>query len=230
MSQAIADQLNTRPGRIVVIHETADPEEFSPTRAGRFRASDGIPDDVPLAGAAGRIDSWKGFDVLLDAFARAKATRPDLHVAVAGGPVTGKEGLYRELADRAAALPDAHFLGPRTDVPEMLADLDVFVLPSTEPEPYGLVVVEALASGAPVVVTDAGGPREIAAGATPGSARLVAPGDPDALAGAIVATVEASGPSTTASRRARAVRREPEPERFAAVFREVAGAGRRGRG
>src|SRR6266545_1702469 len=70
MSQAIADQL---PGAsVVVIPETADPEEFNPRRAGRFRADVGIPDDVPLIGTVGRVDTWKGFDVLLDAFEQAR--------------------------------------------------------------------------------------------------------------------------------------------------------------
>jgi glycosyltransferase involved in cell wall biosynthesis len=223
MSQAIADQLTADPAKVVVVHETADPDEFSPARAGRFRPTVGIPDDAPLVGAAGRIDSWKGFDVLLDAHARAVAERPGLQLVVAGGAVTGKEDLFASLRDRAAALPGAHWLGPRADVPDLFADLDLFVLPSTEPEPYGLVVVEALASGAPVVVTDAGGPPEIAAGATPGSARLVPPGDAGALAAAIVASVDAAGPSTAASRRARPPRRAPEPERFAALFRSVCG-------
>ena len=221
MSQAIADQLDADPAKIVVVYETADPAEFSPARAGRFRASVGIPDDAPLVGAAGRIDSWKGFDVLLDAFERALATRPDLQLVVAGGPVNGKAELFEQLRTRAGALPGAHWLGARSDVPDLLADLDLFVLPSTEPEPYGLVVVEALASGAPVVVTDAGGPREIAAGATAGSARLVPPGDAGALAGAILSAVADAGVSTTAIRRARAPRREPEPDRFAALFRSV---------
>jgi len=221
MSQAIADQLDVDPRKIVVVHETADPAEFSPGRAGRFRATVGIADDAPLVGAAGRIDTWKGFDVLLDAHERAVARRPDLQLVVAGGPVAGKEDLFERLRARAAALPGAHWLGPRPDIPDLLADLDVFVLPSTEPEPYGLVVVEALASGAPVVVTDAGGPREIAAAATPGSARLVPPADAAALADAIVATVEAAGRSTAAGRRSRPARRDPEPERFAALFRSV---------
>jgi glycosyltransferase involved in cell wall biosynthesis len=219
MSTAIAEQL---PGAsTVVIAETADPDEFSPGRAGAFRAAAGIPDDAPLVGAAGRIDTWKGFDVLLDAFALVRDSVPDAHLVIAGGPVAGKEWLAEELAARAAVLPGAHWLGPRTDIPGVLADLDCFVLPSTEPEPYGLVAVEALASGVPVVLTDGGGPREIAAAAAPGAAALVPPGDAPALADAIVQRLRSIGSTSTESRRGRVVLRSPEPERFAAVFRGV---------
>jgi glycosyltransferase involved in cell wall biosynthesis len=219
MSSAIADQL---PGAdTVVIAETADPDEFSPAHAGQFRAAVGIPDDAPLVGGAGRIDTWKGFDVLLDAFPIVRESVPDAHLVIAGGAVAGKEWLADELAARAATLPHAHWLGPRTDIPDVLADLDCFVLPSTEPEPYGLVAVEALASGVPAVLTDGGGPREIAAAATPGAATLVPPGDPAALADAIRRTLGTNGPTSTESRRARPVLRTAEPERFAAVFRGV---------
>jgi glycosyltransferase involved in cell wall biosynthesis len=219
MSTAIADQL---PGAdTVVIAETVDAEDFSPSRAGNFRASAGIPDDAPLVGGAGRIDTWKGFDVLLDAFEAVRSSIPDAHLVIAGGPVVGKEWLSEQLAARAATIPGAHWLGPRTDIADVLADLDCFVLPSTEPEPYGLVAVEALASGVPVVMTDGGGPREIAAAAAPGSAALIAPGDATALAGAIVARLTAVGSTSTELRRSRAVLRAPEPERFAAVFRGV---------
>lgn len=220
-SQAIADQL---PGaNTVVIPETADPLEFSPANAGRFRAAAGIPDDAFLIGGAGRIDTWKGFDVLLDAFTEVSAAHPNAHLVIAGGPVKGKEGLADALADRAAEIPRAHWLGHRNDLPDVLADLDVFVVASTEPEPYGLVAVEALASGVPVVMTDAGGPREIAAHASPGAAVLVAPGDRGALAGAIVARSNGVGPTSTAIRRARTPLRAPEPERFATEFRRVCG-------
>jgi len=219
MSTAIADQL---PGAsTIVIAETADPDEFSPTRAGHFRADAGIPDDAPLVGGAGRIDTWKGFDVLLDAFALVRESVPEAHLVIAGGPVAGKAWLAEQLAARAATLPGAHWLGPRTDIPEVLADLDCFVLPSTEPEPYGLVAVEALASGVPVVLTDGGGPREIAAAATPGAATLVPPADATALAEAIARRLQTLGRTSTEWRRARAVLRNPEPERFAEVFRGV---------
>src|SRR6266480_843782 len=163
MSQAIADQLD--PANVEVVYETVDPAEFRPERAGRFRDRVGIPDDAPLVGAVGRIDTWKGFDVLLDAFERAKGRRADLHLVVAGAPVTGKEQLAIDLATRATQLAGVHWLGPRIDTPELFADLDLFVLPSTEPEPYGIVVVEALASGAPhcnPLLTPAGSRRSSA--------------------------------------------------------------------
>lgn len=220
MSHAIADQLDGVD--VTVVPETPDPGEFSPGRAGRFRSRVGIPDDAPLIGTAGRIDTWKGFDVLLDAFG-ALRDRPAAHLVVAGGPVRGKEDLFEALAAQAAARAEAHWLGPRDDIPDLLADLDVFVLPSTEPEPYGLVLVEALMSGAHVVATDAGGPREILADAEPGSGRLVPVRDPEALAAAIRDELDAASPTSAGVRQARPSRRAPEPERFAAIFRAVLG-------
>jgi glycosyltransferase involved in cell wall biosynthesis len=222
MSQAIADQLE--PGNLEVVYDSVDPDEFSPELAGRFRGRVGIADDGPLAGAVGRLDTWKGFEVLLDAFELAKSRRPDAHLVVAGGPVTGKEQLATDLATHAARLPGVHWIGPRTDTPELFADLDLFVLPSTEPEPFGIVVVEALAAGAPVVVTDAGGAPEIVARAAPGSGTTVPPADAAALADAIVRLL----PRTTASaeRRGRPARQPPaETGRFAEIFREAAAKG-----
>ncbi len=219
MSYAIADQLDGVD--VDVVHETPDPAEFNPGRAGRFRVRVGIDDDVLLVGGAGRVDSWKGVDVLLDAFGRVHAARSDVQLVVVGGPVPGKEDLFASLAATARVSPGVHWLGPRDDVPDLLADLDVFVLPSTEPEPYGLVLVEALMCGAPVVATDAGGPREIVAAAIPGSGRLVPVGDADAMAAAILATFDELAPTSTAARATRPPRRAPEPERFAAIFRAV---------
>jgi glycosyltransferase involved in cell wall biosynthesis len=225
VSRAIADQLD--PANTEVVYETVDPAEFRPERAGRFRDRVGIPEDAPLVGAVGRIDTWKGFDVLLDAFERAKRQRVDLHLVVAGAPVTGKEQLAMDLATRAGQLTDVHWLGPRADTPDLFADLDLFVLPSTEPEPYGIVVVEALASGAPVVVTDAGGAPEIVARAAPGAGTTVPPRDATALADAIVRIAPAT--TDTATRSGRPASQPPaHTGRFAEIFRAAAVMGGHG--
>jgi glycosyltransferase involved in cell wall biosynthesis len=219
MSHAIAEQL---PGvEVTVVHETPDPGEFHPSRSGHFRARVGIPDDVPLVGAAGRVDTWKGFDVLLDAFSLVRAARADVELVIAGGAVRGKEALHRALATRSAETAGVHWVGPRDDIPELLADVDVFVLPSTEPEPYGLVLVEALMSGAPAVATDAGGPREILDDAEPGSGQLVPARDAPAMARAIITALDHQPTTSLAQRAARHPHRAPEPERFAAIFRAV---------
>ena len=74
VSYAVAAQLD--PANVVVLDEYLDPDEFSPTRAGAFRRRVDIPDDVPLVGAVARLDPLKGLDVLLDAYAIARAARP----------------------------------------------------------------------------------------------------------------------------------------------------------
>jgi len=219
MSEAVADQLDER--NVEIVYETADPDEFRPALAGTFRAGAGIPDDAPLAGAAGRLDSWKGVDVLLDAYGRAKPQRPEMHLLVAGGAVPGKEPLATDLEARASGLEDVHWLGPRTDMPEVFADLDLFVLPSTEPEPYGLVAVEALASGVPIVVTDAGGPPEILDRSAPGSGRAVPPRDAAALADAIVGLLP-SHTDVTTRRQRRSLQPPDQSDRFATIFRKAA--------
>jgi glycosyltransferase involved in cell wall biosynthesis len=204
-SRSIAAQLD--PGNVVVIYDRPDPAEFAPRRAGALRSPLGIADDAPLVGAACRIDTWKGVDVLLDAVPTLRAARPGTEVLVAGDPVGGKEAYADALAARAADL-GVHWLGARRDMPDLLADLDVYVQASTAPEPFGLGLVEALASGCPVVATDGGGPVEILErvldeGGRPvgGAGRLVPFRDPAATAAAVVGLLPPV--TSTATRRAR---------------------------
>ncbi|HET6963379.1 MAG TPA: glycosyltransferase family 4 protein [Acidimicrobiales bacterium] len=221
VSGTVAAQLD--PGNVVVVTDEADPDRFDPSRAGRFRAGQGIRDEVPLAGSVGRLDTWKGFDVLLDAVPLIRGERPDFELVVVGGPVGGKEEYARRLEQRARLLPGVHWLGARSDVGDLMADLDVFVAVSTEPEPFGLVVVEALASGVPVVAGAAGGPLEIlgreAAERTAPAGRLVAPGDPHALAAAVLELLPPR--SDSGQRRARRPLRRPAGDCFATVFDQV---------
>ncbi len=234
MSKAIAAQLD--PANVLVIYDQPDDDEFSPSRAGSFRKSVGIADDVVVVGSVSRIDTWKGVDVLIDAAASLTELRPGTEVVVAGPAVAGKEDYERSLARRAAAMAGMHWLGPRADVADLLADLDVFVAPSTLPEPFGMVILEALASGVPVVSTDAGGPQEILATSPPTVGRLVPTRDAAALAEAILALLPPQ--SSTQSRRGRRALPSSLPladqPSWASLFEEVSaeprpGTARRGR-
>ena len=219
VSGAVAAQLRGR--HVMVVHDALGPEDgFSPERAGHFRARLGLADDVPLVGAAGRIDTWKGFDVLLDAVPVLHRLRPDVLLVVAGDAVPDKERYAEELAARAGAIPGVHWLGPRDDMAELLADLDVFVLASTEPEPFAAVLVEAIASGVPVAATDHGGSPEMFSSLPGDRAALFAPRDPEALATA-VASLLPPGPSDADRRRRRRGRFVGDPAAFARVFDQV---------
>jgi glycosyltransferase involved in cell wall biosynthesis len=115
---------------------------------------------------ASRLEAWKGHAVLLEALGRIGASR-DWVCWIAGGAERRSEATYlRSLEDRARRLGIAHrvrFLGQRSDVAELMAAADIFCQPNQTPEPFGLVFVEALAAGLPVVTADMGGAREILA-------------------------------------------------------------------
>ncbi|MBB6171115.1 glycosyltransferase involved in cell wall biosynthesis [Nocardiopsis mwathae] len=140
----------------------------------------GVPEDRPLVLVVARLAAQKGLDVLLEAAslvaARGAAEAGPPLIAVAGdGPLRG------DLARRIDArdLP-VRLLGHRTDIPDLLAAADLFVLPSMWEGP-SLVIMEALRAGLPVVATRVGGIPDLYEDV----ALLVPPGDAVALAEAM---------------------------------------------
>jgi glycosyltransferase involved in cell wall biosynthesis len=144
-------------------------------------------------GIVGRLQPWKGQHVFLRAMARL-AHRSDAVFLVAGGAIGGfSESYPEELRALASALGIAgrvRFLGHRPDVPRVLAALDVFVHASRA-EPFGIVIVEAMAAGVPVVATRGGGVDEIVQHERNGL--LVEFGDDAAIARAVERLLDDAG-------------------------------------
>ncbi len=193
-SEAVGEIFRGRAGELAGnvrrIPNGVDLDAFAPGRsAERVRATLGFPADAPLAGVVCRLDAWKGVDVFLRAAARTRAALPAARFVVVGGAIEGQETYARELKALATTLGLDDVLrftdwryGP-ADMPDVYGALNLVVLPSREPEPFGLVLVEAMAAGLPVVATNHGGPREICVDGESGM--LVPPGDPDRLADAM---------------------------------------------
>jgi glycosyltransferase involved in cell wall biosynthesis len=188
MSAAIATMFGRAPRQLSVLHDGIDLRAFHPGNDGAaVRRELGIADEVVVIGVVCRLDHWKGVDVFLRAAARVwNAT-----FVVAGGAVEGREEVAAGLRALARELGiDVRFTewryGPER-IAELHAALDVLVLPSVWPEPFGLVLLEAMASGKPVIATRHGGPLEIVADGETGL--LVTPGDAEELAEAMTALV-----------------------------------------
>ncbi|MDQ3069288.1 MAG: glycosyltransferase family 4 protein [Acidobacteriota bacterium] len=143
--------------------------------------------DAPALVWCGRLQRWKGAHVFLDAARAVRDGHPSARFWIVGGTLFDKEPEYAaELKEQAARLGIADavtFTGHIADARPYIAGADVLVHCSISPEPFGLVIAEALAEGKPVVAFDEGGPAEMIESGRSG--RLVAPGDTDALAGAI---------------------------------------------
>jgi glycosyltransferase involved in cell wall biosynthesis len=212
-SQSVADDARAALGGrvpVIPIHNAVDLQRFSGTgRRLDLDALAGLPPaavDVVRIGLLGTFARWKGHTTFLDAVARLPR---DLRVRayIIGGALyqtAGSQHTLDELRRYAAALglsDRVGFTGFVTSPDEALRALDIVVHASTAPEPFGLVIAEAMACGRAVIASEAGGAREIftsgvdALGHTPGSA--------DSLAARIVELVGDPGARSRLGRAAR---------------------------
>ncbi|MDP9173956.1 MAG: glycosyltransferase family 4 protein [Planctomycetota bacterium] len=160
-SGATAQTLAANPNRarpiITVVHDGTEVGETSPPvycAAGH----------EPLIGLVGRITPWKGQHIFLEAAAVVLQKFPQARFQIIGAPLFAEqayEASLRELADRLGITPRIEFTGFRSDVADLIARLDLLVHASTTGEPFGQVVIEAMAAGKPVVATRGGGIPEI---------------------------------------------------------------------
>lgn len=125
----------------------------------------GLADDMMLLAMVGNIREWKGQHVVLDALAGlSESERRRLMVVFVGATAevdAPYEARLRQMIEKNGLMGSTRLLGRRADVPDLMHAADAVLHASVIAEPFGLVVVEAMALGRPVVAADLGGPAEI---------------------------------------------------------------------
>jgi len=138
---------------------------LNPTEKINVRQSFSIAETDLVISMVGRINKWKGQDLFLDsAFQLLLEKNFDLTFLIVGGTVTGQEHLMVKIKRRilnSGFASRIKLLGFWTDVAPIWAITDVAVVPSIEPEPFGIVALEAMSCGIPVVAANFGGLTEI---------------------------------------------------------------------
>jgi glycosyltransferase involved in cell wall biosynthesis len=169
------------PSNVVVIPNGVDVDGFdlSLTRQ-QARERLGIPKDRYVIGTLGRLEEQKGLPHLVEAIQLLSESGMLVFLLIAGSG--REEGRLREMVARFGLEDSVRFLGMRRDVPEVHRAMDVFALPSLW-EGLPIALLEAMASGLPVVATPVGGIPEVIRNGKNGL--LVPPEDPVALAAAL---------------------------------------------
>lgn len=224
--------------RAEVVYCPLDLPDLAPLRTPESRAAVraelDTPHDATVIIQVSRMESWKGHSPHLKALALLKELK-GWKCWFVGGPQRPSEVKYLKSleaeAERLGLGGRVRFLGSRRDVPELLAAADVFCQPNTQGEPFGLVFIEALAAGLPVVTTNVGTAAETI---DESCGLLVAPTDSRALASALRSLIEL--PALRAKLGAQGPRRAKSLCDVAPRFRDIYGlftealAGRAGGG
>ena len=177
------------PSKLIEMPNGVDAERFSPgpDRSG-VRNRLGIPDGAIVAAFVATLDRahhFKRLDVAIDAL--AELGDPRVHLVVAGGGELVED--FRGRAGERGVGDRVHFLGaiPHPELPDVLRAADLFLLTTEPPESFGIVLIEAMATGLPVIATDYPGVRAVVADGT----GLLAPqGDAGAVAARLREIVE----------------------------------------
>ncbi len=226
MSRALEAHVRARWPNAVgsVIYDGLELAEYlRPYDVAEVRAEFGLSPGDFVVGNVGRLVGWKGQDTFIHALAEIGDRAPNLKALIVGKPDRGKESYLEELKalTEACGLEQrVVFTGFRLDVPRLLAAMDVVVHSSSRPEPFGIVVIEGMAAGKPMIATRAGGPLDSIDDGVDGL--LVPLRDPKAMAQAILSLYEDREKASRlgASARRKALKRFTV-QRFAAEIQGV---------
>jgi glycosyltransferase involved in cell wall biosynthesis len=164
-------------GKFAIVHDGTAPAAFAERMEPRHKSAVGL---------IGRISPWKGQHIFIRAAAVVHRDFPDARFFVIGAALFGEDQYDQEIRRLPGQLGIENiveFAGFRKDVNRAMSELDLVVHASTKGEPFGQVILEAMAAGKPVVATNGGGVPEIVEDGRTGI--LVPMGDAEALAHAI---------------------------------------------
>jgi glycosyltransferase involved in cell wall biosynthesis len=181
--RAIVIGAGIAPERVVSISAGVDTERFHPGVSGKPVRDELGLGDAPVVGLVANVRGSKGHNIFLEAARTVVAAAPDARFLIVGDGV-GFDEVGRRVRDMGLDTR-VSLTGFRRDIPEVMAALDVLVLPSIRSEAIPQVIPQALAVGTPVVASTVGGSPELIHDGENG--RLVPPADPQALADAILA-------------------------------------------
>ncbi len=185
-------QKQSVPGeRMVVIPNPVKPRRVIPSRVEDVRQQYGIKEGDLVFGIVGRIVRWKGHVEFLAAARIVLGKAPNSKVLIVGDLSDGDAEYQREiirLVEESGFRDRIIFTGYVADVETMYAIMDIFIHASIGPEPFGLVITEAMAYGVLVIASDRGAPVEIITDGENGF--LVDPTDTEKLAGTILSLLE----------------------------------------
>ena len=168
VSRFVADsavEMGYRADRVYSVMNALELDRWQPdvVDGAGVRSELGLPEGIPLVGIVARVFPWKGHETLIRALAIVRDRGLPFHLLIVGDDdprATPDGGSYssqlRELVSDLKLGPQVTFTGFRSDVPELMAALDVFAMPSFE-EPFGMVYLESLAMRTPVVASRSGG-------------------------------------------------------------------------
>jgi glycosyltransferase involved in cell wall biosynthesis len=214
--------------RMEVIPNGFDLHEFKPDSVARLslRGELKIAEDAVVIGMAARFHPQKDHHNFIQAGARLHAQMPEVHFLLCGDDITWQNTQLAEWIEIAGIGDFCHLLGPRRDMPRFFAGIDIATTSFAGNEAFPLVIGEAMACGAPCVVTDVGDSALIV-GET---GRVVPPRNPDALATAWRELIEA-GPGVRHHLGMTAMRRVQQHfalpvvvERYQTVYAQLVGA------
>ena len=194
----LVESYGVAPWRIEVVPPPVNLERFTPGDKRVARDRLGIPNDSVVVTTVRRLVPRMGISTLLRAWHEASALLPDPAILIIGGAGSEEETL-RQLADELGIASTVRFAGrlSEEDLVELYQASDIFVVPSIALEGFGLVLLEALACGTPVIASDVGGLPEAVAGM---NANVVVPaGDVSSLAARLVSAFSGDAPLPSAA-------------------------------